>query len=419
MTFPPRPLALRLCLLTLALSGYGAQAQPDPTPRRIVPVVPPAPLSAAELQEVMGGPTLITFSGKDVPIQEILRVFCTAAGFPAENATVRPGDSRKPLTLSVDWKAVPFWTAAREVETLTGLRWSTRSWGALTLSPTPPWENGGLNGRVIAETPYVKIVANSVTRSSTVTVPLEGEPANGKTADGKPVKGEILEQRTGKDNLTVSLSIYLDPKLQLEMNNLQVSGLRTSADNNLLPNRQSNATTYFGRNSELITGLNLTLNSGLGSGTKIAKISGVVQTSVVLSSHVWEVKDVGNAPKSTNTVNGAVYSFEGASNKDTGLRLDLSVSQDAERDNGGGARDAFGPFNNIRIIDATGRGLRQSGRSLSGGGGDRFKMGGQISFNVNGLNGKALQGPYTMQWSIPTKSRPLQIPFELRDVVVP
>lgn len=75
-----------------------------------------------ELQTLFDGPTLITLTGKDLPIDDVVNTFYSTANL-SHGKINWFGLPDTPKTLTVDWKEVPFWTAARELEKLTGLRW--------------------------------------------------------------------------------------------------------------------------------------------------------------------------------------------------------------------------------------------------------------------------------------------------------
>lgn len=192
-------------MLFLVAIAPSALAQPDTEQRPFLPPGPPPSLTSAQLEELVGGPTIVSFQGREVATTEAVKVLLTAAKIPTSPSSAID-TTEVPKKLTVNWNRMPFWKAAQEVETATGLRWAPLLGGSLGLLPVSYGELGNLNGRSAAQTPFVTITATSVSRFSSLTT-----QALGAKEDAPAV---IVP--SPNDAATLTLSLYFDPKLEVE-----------------------------------------------------------------------------------------------------------------------------------------------------------------------------------------------------------
>ncbi len=399
-----------LPLLALALTSRPLAAQPDDTPRTIkspqnapvgVPVVVPDPplITAAELQTLTGGPTLVTFSAQDVPVQEVAQALRDAAKMPPSRFGTPTGRVK---TVTVDWKEVPFWSAASEVEKQSGGYWTrygdtlglvldpqavlipnlTRITGLNSAAPS-------LNGIMAAQTPFVTLVANSLSRTSTRTTHL-GE-------QGAPLQAV-------PDRTQLALSAYFDPKLKVRSVVLRDLKFWERENAPAIAGRQT--PDFFrigpGGQSNLISSQTVQIPAEIAAGTTLARVTGVLHSVVVTASQSLTAPDLAAATKTTRTIGAHEYTLESAEVRDNQITVRLSAQLPAE------PRATFSAFETLRVRDA-------QGRDLAGG---LTRLEGQkAEFNFRFT--EALQGPYSLEWIIPTETRSLDVPFELRDVPVP
>ncbi len=405
-----------LPLLALTLTSQPLAAQPDDTPRTIkspqnfpvgAPAVVPDPpvITLAELQNLIGGPTLISFSGQDVPLADVVKVIQDGARMPAEVLNTR---QKQPL--SVDWEDVPFWTAAQEVEKQTGERWDPRLGEGMTLSnaqfrqrTTGEAPRFGLNGRVGADTPFVKIIADSISRSSSRTMRLGA-------AEG-PLKAEPASTQ-------LTLTTYFDPKLGVQSASLRELKFQPQSTR-IIAGRAGYHFGNFGigGRSNLSSPFTVSLPAELRSGTMLASISGTLHTVLISASQPWKVPDVVATPKATQTAGESRYSLESAELRADRLTLSVSALVPPTQ---GQAIGGFRPFGNLRVRDAQGRDLMPMGsssrRTTEGG---KAKYAGEFSFRLRSVKDEPLEGPFSLDWPLITEVRSLDVPFELRDVPVP
>lgn len=408
-----RHTALCLSLLVSPLGASAAFAQPDTAPRGVVPPKPPEPLSADELQKLTGGPTLITFSGKDVPLNDIIKLFRAAAGMPEEGPMPWMDNPRNQRKISVDWKDAPFWTAAKDVEALTDMRWNTSYMGTLNLINPSPRDGSGLRGRVVAQTPFALLVADTVNRSSNKMVPISAEPANN-------IAPPDVDIDVSQDRVGVNLSLYLDPRLTLADDKARAVNVSWKANNQT---RRVDSPTGYGGGmiSPLIVKVAFNLTPVPSSGTQVSSITGAVQANIAAKSDIWKADDIQAVLNVPQTVGDTQIVIRQANYNAPSLTINLEATQQFEPEQTDTPRHSLSLFSALQVADSKGAPLFPGGRSLSGGGGGngQMKMTGQLSFNAIGPDAPALEPPFKIEWRISTQVRPLEIPFELRGIIVP
>ncbi|RYG70632.1 hypothetical protein EON80_07390 [bacterium] len=415
-SFPFFRFALYGALLVAAAVPHLALAQPDTTPKGIVPIQPKPSLTPEALQKLTGGPTRITFSGQNVPLKEIVALFRKVAG--RETFQDIAGTEAGGAPISVNWKDVPYWTAAREVENLTGMFWASQFGGVLNLYPAGNGQGNGLSGQVLADTPYVKVVANTLTHTNTKSVQLGGKD---------PV---ALPQN---DSANLGVVVYLDPRLHLEGNNIRIFDTRTSFSNAPLPEAQSSSSGGANQGNPMIAALNLRLNNGIKAGTRIATINGKLQANVVLATETFKVEDLLANPKRRQSAGTSDLVLENAVLEGRALKINVTAFQQIPPEEAfptgrpalpGFYRKPLAMFTNLRVLDAKGREMVTAGSSLSGGNveGGKRQMSGQFSFALQKRAGRdsiTYEAPFSLEWTVPTSTGLVEIPFELRDILVP
>ncbi|MBW3637722.1 MAG: hypothetical protein KY445_14850, partial [Armatimonadetes bacterium] len=395
-----------LPLLALSIASQPLAAQPDDTPRTIrspqnapvgAPAVVPDPplITPAELQTLTGGPTLVTFSGQDVPVKEVVQALLDAAKIPPSRFEAPVGRIK---TLTVDWKEVPFWSAASEVEKQSGGYWAlygdtlslvadqravqipnlTRIMGVSTVPPS-------LNGILATQTPFVTIVANSLSRTTTRTTHLGEQRA--------PLQAV-------PDRTQLALSAYFDPKLKVRSVALRDLKFQERDNAPVIQGRQiRDLFTIRRRNGgTLISPQTVQIPAEITAGTTMARLSGVLHSEIIAASQTWTIPDLTAAPKTTRTFGANQYTLESAEIRDNQLTLRLSAQLPVD----------FSTFDSVSVRDA-------QGRNLPGGANRVSSQNAEFTFRFP----EAFQGPYTLEWVIPTEVRSLDVPFELRDVPVP
>jgi hypothetical protein len=317
-----------------------ALAQPDTGPRGIVAIPEKPPLTPEELDKMTGGPTLVTYAGQNVPLLDIIDFFQKASGQGA-GQTRRPPVFPKeyPATISVDWKDVPFWTAAAEVEKLTGLRWTQNGFNGLTLVPANPTQNADLGGFLVAETPYLKIYGGTVWHTK-----VSGASLSSQTPPAGPA-----------DTTTVNLALYLDPKIKIvgapRVMDLKVPGIEVAppaavpmtAINRLNIQTLLNGALQGG--ASLIVPVTLDLPNGIASGTTLPSVTANLRLAAAVSSKVWKIDDLVNAADAQEELNGSQFIVNTVKIENGQLKVALEI--DGEAANTAGIRMGGGPGGNM------------------------------------------------------------------------
>ncbi len=389
---------LALPLLLLPVLTRDANAQPPRAPSAVkdnptnwngavpAPIPDPPLITPAELQALTGGPTLVTFSGADVSVDEAVKALLDAAHLPA-NGFARQFEQKK---LSVDWQQLPFWSAAAQIETASGGNWDGRFGEGLSLVNFNRGEGLGLDGAVAARTPFVTLIANSLTRTSTQ-VTFFGK----RTATPRP------------DTSQVTLTAYFDPKLRVQTSALRALKFGKQGEANPVAVAGRGESFTMSSNNSIVSQQRLQLPAGAAPGTVFSSISGILHSEIVAATQVFAVPDVLATPNAEITIAGTRYQLQSAVREDAQLTVKVRLTP------GEGARGFrnFSPFATLRVRDAQNRQLPFS--SLSSIGNDST-----LSFRLK--NGdETFAGPYSLDWTIATTLKSLDVPFELRDVTVP
>jgi hypothetical protein len=403
-----RHLARSAAFIAVSSLCHPLLAQPEGVQGDAVLLAPPAPLSAEELQKIAGGPTLITFTGKDVPVQDVVAIFRKAVGLSPDDSFSFGRNKGAPKVISVDWKEVPFWDAAREVEALTGLMWQPQFYDRLSLTAMAA-KGGGLNGRLVADTPYFKMIAAEIQHSTSSRLDLF--PARKK----KP--------QWSSDSTQLTLMLYQDPKFFLEAGSVWISDLKTSVTG-LASQVDCSEDSYY-PGSSLFFKFYAPLGPGLPTGTRVATLTGTVHAEIALSKQIWKLADLTEATEAKVTIGTGEYTFERAVVQGRDLIINLKASPGVasqphpNRSRNTSLNAPEMTFVHVDVLDGQGHKLRRNGApQLSPGSGPQSRKA-QMRFVLTTFDGKPLPGPYSLEWTVATATRPVEIPLELKDLVIP
>ncbi len=386
-----------------------AGAQPPDAPSTIAdpttpiyrpPIAPPDPplIAPAELQTLLGGATRVTLSAQNAPLEDVVKVLL--AGTDIRFSQSPQGGQQQ--TLSVDWKEKPFWSAAAEIETLSGRIWDGRYSDGLALNGFGDLAGTGFGGLVGAASPLVTIVANSISRSSNRTKVL------GRIAQ-KPAP------RPDRDFIQMALMAYFDPKLRVQSTAIRgLKFLPKGEDKLRLGTDNRFAYVNAPRTNTPILSLSLPFPVETAPGTQFDSISGVFHCVVVARTEPFSVPDVLATPQVRKKVGLSQHELVGAEVVGSQLTIRLSATT-------GEAKPAriitpfpLSFFSTLRVRDGAGQELPRLGNSSTG-----TRPEGNFRFRVKTPKGEVIPGPYSLEWPLITEIRSLDVPFELRDVTVP
>ncbi|RYG70634.1 hypothetical protein EON80_07400 [bacterium] len=246
---------------------------------------------------------------------------------------------------------------------------------------------GDLNGPVAAETPFAKITAQL----------------------GRPPLPKNVE---GKLNPALALSLYLDPQLKIDSGSFSIDYAEYSAGKPVFsfPQREAFGPGFTG--TQLISKFNVMLPKTAKIGTKISRLGGVVRAYVITVTQTLKVEDLLKAAGTASQVGNVDFKVTGATVEGRLLKVKLAAERPELESQFSNPAVAFG---GAHVRDAQGHLLRamptnlQVFKAVQG----REKLEGEISFRLS--DG---QGPFSLEWTLPTRTRRLEIPFELKDLVL-
>ncbi len=400
-----RRTALALPLLTTLAPSQITFAQPPDAPstikapannpvRAFVPPPDPPLITPAQLQTLTGGPTLVSLSGRDLDLADVTKALLEAGGFAESPYRIQ----NEKQNVSVDWNQTPFWSAAADVERQTKMKWDGRFGEGVFLGRFSQGAGVGLDGQVGAQTPFVTLVANSISRTMTRTVSL----------------GEKAAPPVNSDRVQIQMGAYFDPKLSVQSNTLRdLKFFKKGAQTPLIGRGNEMGAFYSGRASS-ISQLSVALPPEATPGTIFSIVSGVLHSVVVAATEPFRVLDLAATPKAEKTVGANQYALQSATfdNDQVTVRVSANIGEVAGQNRGYFFNNLF---STLRVRDAQGRELPRGGSSSSGG----AKASGEFRFRLKNAQGEAIIGPYSLDWPIVTELKSLDVPFELRDVTVP
>lgn len=405
---------LTACLLSSGLLSSSALAQTENKPKPFDPNGPSMTLD--ELQKITGGPTRVTLKADHATVHEITRRLLPANVLQLEasrvvNSLYRPFlGADRPTDISVDWKGVPFWSASRELERLSGLRGQLLP---LTQGFTRFTGVSQIDGRVVAETPFVKVMATRLNRDSHQTAVVT--PVSIGTW---PVAG----QKT--DNASLTLVSFLDPKLKVYVAEAREVEFET-ADGAKVPIVRVGAIAsgepgYFLRP---LVQMSLPIPETLPSGTRLSSIKGKLRLTLSSSEKTWDVPDVQRAvlAKPALKINEPVVEGFGIEDGLAVLGIALKVP------------DKFSSspfvflsqnFVNVTLRDGRGRSMTRGPLSEKNVRVEALPEEGSVvhavlTFSSQPFSRQKAVGPFALEWTRSTETSAYEVPFELRNVVVP
>jgi hypothetical protein len=300
-------------------------------------------------------------------------------------------------TFIVDWKDLPFWQAAAQIETFTGKRWGNSQPGNIVLV-TPSLTHADLSSVVAAQTPYVLVLGSYLLRSSYQEVPMNG-----------------AEAPALRNHLSINLQAYTDPKIPTASSSLTDCKFQLEEGGPWtdLPITNSN---YSPRGP--MSELRILLPPEMKPGTVISRLTGTYNTALVPETKTWKVPDILATPTISETVSASKITLESAQFEGRELKLRLSFSVSL-KEAGFGYVDEW--LSALKLTDFAGNLLSAPTQSTDFGPSkeDLLPVTAELTYSSTEKGAPIAPGPIALNWTLPLASRSFSVPFELKDVKVP
>ncbi|RYG58059.1 hypothetical protein EON80_27530 [bacterium] len=273
------------------------------------------------------------------------------------------------------------------------------------MTPGDFTNSGDLNGNIAFDNPYVKLIAKSLFSSRNATREFSAAD-NGVQPEWKS---------------TVTLAIYPDPKLKIQGSKVSNVKVQVAGKPPLEVKKKAGEIDMMAMimssvpRGGLLSLARVDLPPGLEPGTILETISGDLELNAVINQESWKVADVTAKPADNFTANGMTIGFQNARIDDGKfkMRVNLTIAQDLTN-----PMAAFQSLAGITLRDGQGRKLVQdAGNPNVNMGANNGAIGMDTVFKGDGDG--AVLGPVSLEWKLSGQTRPLVVPFVLRDVKVP
>ncbi len=359
-----------------------------------------------ELKKQLGGPTLVTLHVKEMPIGEVIDALNKQAPIPVtmQNRSYLEQQKKPPLTL--DYEAQPFWEVVRDIAQKAGI--GVQSYGGQRGVTFTPWgdENAGI-----------------ASASGPAIFNLTSASYNRYVGQGKANGGN-------NESLSLSCTLFADPKLQWQQQGLTVH-LTEALDNNnqsLLP--AQDADIY---NQGVPLEMNMSLKAVDAKGGSLRSLRGTFHGAVAAVSENWEVADVLGAKNVEKTIAQGKAStrleLQDVKPKGDGYQVTLVISssgaanrQQAKLSTGKQIWLGDNFSNKMRLVDSEGRDLQLREQNSDSGGDQETRI---ITYtatfypNRNGGDEDKSDVPAKFIMRYDSDWRELIIPFAFKDVELP
>jgi hypothetical protein len=369
-------------------------------------------ITTDELQALIGGPTLVNFAGTNVPAKAAIQALAsTVKGKPTAYSEVVNQRIDALGNISVDWKDMPFWEAARDVEYMADGRWHAGFGGSPDFLPNDGGQDQnqeiglGLDGLPGAETAFVKVVASSLTRTSRSKVFVGDNEALGAATP---------------DRIVFVMNTYHDPKLNILAVLARQLKFQSKPNAPVVDSSRVHGGVYlsYHSNGTAVSKHYVDFPEGMAIGPKsrFFRVSGVLHTVIATTSETWNIPDMVAAGKVTRTIAGGQYSLDNVEIKNNRLTAKLTVSRPAGQ-KGLTIQSVRISSNPIQVRDAQGRELHTYVSTASFE--ENGTMKGELLVNLRTDKNENAVGPYSFEWIVPTQERSYDVPFEFRNLPMP
>lgn len=423
------------------LCATSVQAQPNvpaspaviPPAGATPPAAPPVPdLTLDEMEKVFGKPTRISANFQNKQLSQVLDELGKQAGVRIMGANLKID-----ANAAVNFQAndMPFWSALQEVLMPTKLRVSPYSYSPDSLQSDirlMAAREGGENADAVKTValptlqqihPYVALAFSGATRNQTRTISYGGMlPSNSYSPDRVSLSSVVLVDPRLK-NTTINSQMQLDAVIDEQGNAATIE--RWDAYYN----------SFNENNENLVRTGTISLPASLYKAkqpTKINSLKGRLILDIQTSREFWEVPNaltVKDVAKTFKTDKGDLtLKITGVTGQDGRYQLHFegkNPTEPANRVREMGQRFSYNVQNwtkRIDLVDANGINYSNAGGGSSSSNGE-FRIDASFvavkRFGPDGEEGNLPGVPTKIVIEVPTQTRRLEIPFEIKDLPLP
>jgi hypothetical protein len=342
-------------------------------------------------QNRLTGASIITIRDGQITLKELFSQISEQCGATLEPAPPNLFEQNRNATFAIDIDHEPFWSAMKQVTAKTGL--------SLNLRGGPGREVRIIGGQPPAQWPSVvsgpyQVTATRVSRTRTI-----------------DLGGNIDAQA----QFVVQMTVTAEPKLRV-VRAAGAAKLDAAVDENgasLVPGAGANA--QFGYYSSIgnTWQVSVPLADAPNIGRRIATLRGSVDAAICTDVERLEIADILEARNLTRAIGDVRLTVLEISKKgeqyELRLRLEMTPATASDW--------SQIPMQEIMLVDADGTPLSRRGYSANG---RNHTYDATILFARDRANPDKPAGePAKLVWDFPTRTKPVSIPFEFKDLPIP
>jgi hypothetical protein len=343
------------------------------------------------------GPTLFTYHAKQVKPKDAFDELARQA-----NCVIAPGfpnlwESRQFVPVDMDYDAVPFWLAMKDLCDKTNMMVNPGYNGAAGLT-IYPGRNNQLSGLPFISGPFF-VVATNISRSRNVNL-----------TDGPNARSS---------SLNMQLTIFSEPKLRVlrMLYPVMVTEAVDEKGNSLAPAHMNTGNGWSSGN-RYIWNASVELKDVPNAGQILKRVKGAARMTAIASSESLEIP-VSDAKEFDKTVGGIrVKVAEFGADPNT-VHFKLICSQQGADPTAWSMLMESVQNGQLRLLDSQGHTLQQATMGTSGSN-QSFEINASFQNKIQTPQGQQdAVAPLKLQWDIPTGIKEINVPFEYKDVPLP
>jgi hypothetical protein len=346
---------------------------------------------AAIDEQLMTNPPGPTVEFKDAAIQEVVAKLSAAMGTKLD---VWPPNGRGSDVFTLSAREMPFWEIILALSRQHGLTVQDMG-GQLRLMTQvgPSWRNAVMSGPMV-------ILPQSITRQ--------------RNSNLQADKGDELSE----ESLTLNCQVGIDPRLRV-LRNAQpaFTSIVDDSGNNLLPPNNNDPPLWdVGGRSMALQSFSTALLLSEKKGTRIVSARGSAHYVLLVAEQVVEIPAAEKKEGQSFDIGGYSVKITAFTVQKDSVNMTLTLTRTANAPDGGPALVIGPPGLAMRINDANSQPGVQVMVSDSTG---KTMMNTTLRGNMGAGMGGSYTPPFKLHLSLPTKTKDVTYPFELKDLPLP